>query len=58
MYYECKPQDFPLASSIRRFFLRKIVYSAKILFGHSFWIDTVRTTFYHYGKIIQRRNVG
>lgn len=46
------------ASSIRRFFLRKISHLAKILFCCLYWIDTVRTTSYHYGKITQRRNVG
>lgn len=46
------------ASSIRRFFLRKIRHFAKILFYCLYWIDTVRTTSYHYGKITQRRNVG
>lgn len=44
-------------SSIRRFFLRKIRHFAKILFYCLYWIDTVRTTSYHYGKITQRRNV-
>lgn len=38
-------------------FLRKIRHFAKILFCCLYWIDTVRTTSYHYGKITQRRNV-
>ena len=39
------------------FFMRKIRHFAKILFYCLYWIDTVRTTSYHYGKITQRRNV-